>query len=359
MGSESWKADDVLTEIISICLAPDAEFGSRLSDWEKKHPIDIIEGGLLRFIPFIYRRIVDLKIEARDYNIMRGAYYKSWWYQTVFQKENVEFLESVGVGFPFFALLKGVALQNSVYGNDPRTRPCDDVDILVSPQERMKAVEYLFAQGFQLDSVYTLPYVMNFRKSAPFIKDKLSVDLNWGVYEYAKNPDYFLDLTFQEITINHKSFSILSDTDNLIHTFLHGSGWNSVPSTRWILDAALLILRGEIDWDKFTQRVIDNGWQTPMIEQIEYLEEFGVYIPGSAKKALVENGRDFMGKAMYTYQRQPSLIARRILRLLYSDFLTYTTVNNRKRSIWSYVTIESKILKSFIEEYLRAKRKAQ
>lgn len=355
MSRESWKADGSLAEIISLCLSSDSEFSAKLKKWESRQSIDIIDGGLLRFIPFLYRRILDLNIDARDKNIMRGVYYKSWWYQTVFQQENVKFLESIINDFPRFALIKGVALQHSIYRNDPRTRPCDDVDILVDSRDRIKAVKYLLTRGFRLDSDYTLTYVMNFRKSASFVNDKISVDLNWGLFEYSRQPKYFRELELQLVKSGEIDFLTLADTENLIHTFLHGAGWNSVSSTRWIMDAALLVKKGNIDWQRFTKIVIANGWQYPLINQIEYLEEFEIFIPRTTKAEIASSKRDHFGEAMYLYQRQPKLISRRVLRFLYSDYLTYLTVNGFTNSLFNYFRLQPKVLKNFIVQYFLAK----
>jgi hypothetical protein len=356
MNKIFWKADSSLIPILRICLAPDSNVEPLLREWEKANSVDVIDGGLIRYIPFLYRRFLDLKIEPRDNYILRGAYFKSWWAQTVFQRENLEFLFALDYRFPEFALLKGTALQHSVYASDPRTRPCDDVDILVDPCLRHSAAAYLIAEGFRLDSVYTLDYVMNFRKSAPFVKGGISIDLNWGLYEYSRNFDSFSELDFQRIKAGPNEVKILSDTDNLIHSIIHGSGWNPVPTTRWILDAALLIKRGSIDWDKFANKVIKNGWQYPLLDQLNYLVELGISIPDSTRMRILTSKPDPWGKAMYFYQRQPRLIARRILRFLYADYLMFITVNQLKNSPARYLLLQRKVLKNFILQYIHAKK---
>lgn len=345
-----WKADEKLTPILKMCLAPESEVERLLRQWESENSIDVIDGGLIRYVPYLYRRLLNLKIEPRDNYILRGAYFKSWWAQTVYQKGNLEFLGNLNTEFPEFALLKGVALQNSVYSNDPRTRPCEDVDILVDPLERMRAAQYLLGVGFKLDSVYSLNYVMNFRKSAPFRRDDISIDLNWGLYEYSKNPNFYKALDFQSVTIAEKQFRILSDTDNLIHTIIHGSGWNPMPSTRWILDAALLISNSQIDWDLFVEKVIINGWQYPLIDQIAYLTEYKIEIPLYVMTSIRESKADKFGKAMFFYQKQPSIWNRRLLRIAYADYLAFLTNSRSTNSFGNFIRIEPKVIVNFLRE---------
>ena len=350
MSKVFWKADERLTPILKICLAPDSEVEKFLREWEEKYTVDIVDGGSIRYIPYLYRRLLDLKIEPRDNYILRGAYFKSWWSQTVFQKGNVEFLSHLESEFPDFALLKGVALQHSVYSSDPRTRPCDDVDILVNPNERRRAADYLLDAGFNLDSVYSLNYVLKFRKSAPFVRDDISIDLNWGLYEYSKNPSYYEDLRFQSINIGKKEFKLLSDTDNLIHTIVHGSGWNPVPSTRWILDATLLIKNGQIDWKQFVEKVNSNGWQYPLIEQITYLEQFKIYIPKDAKSSIENSDFDKFGKAMFFYQKQPNIWNRRLLRIAYADYLAFITNGKLKNTFTNFIRFEAESILNILRE---------
>lgn len=350
MAKVFWKANERLTPILKICLAPDSEVEKFLREWEARFTVDIVDGGLIRYIPYLYRRLLDLKIEPRDNYILRGAYFKSWWSQTVFQKGNVEYLSNLDSRFPDFSLLKGVALQNSVYSADPRTRPCDDVDILVNPIERKQAVAYLLNDGFKLDSVYSLNYVLRFRKSAPFVQDDISIDLNWGLYEYSKNPNYYEGLSFQSINIGKKEFKILSDTDNLIHIIVHGSGWNPVPSTRWILDATLLIKNGQIDWKEFVEKVNSNGWQYPLIDQITYLEQFKIYIPTEAKRSIESSDFDKFGRAMFFYQKQSNIWNRRLLRIAYADYLAFITNAKLRNTFVNFLRFETESIFNILRE---------
>jgi hypothetical protein len=186
------------------------------------------------------------------------------------------------------------------------------------------------------------------------MRETVSIDLNWGLYEYARIPHYFNELKYQSKNAGVNEVKILSDTDNLIHSIIHGSGWNPVPSTRWILDAALLINKGNVDWEEFTTKVINNGWQYPLIEQLKYLQEFGILIPNLVQVQISTSKPDPFGKAMHLYQRQPKLTVRRFLRFLYSDYLTYITVNNLRNDPTRYLRVQTKVFKSFIFQYIHA-----
>jgi hypothetical protein len=260
----------------------------------------------------------------------------------VFHKKNIEFLGTVGDKLPTFSFLKGIALQNSIYSSDPHTRPCEDVDIFVFPENLNAAINFLLDLGFtpNTSKTYSLNHVTKFRKSVSFTKDDISLDLNWGLYEYSKSNKYFSRIHFKSITINDFNYYILDDTYNLIHTLLHATGWNPTPSTRWIIDAALLIRKGEINWSEFEKTVTENGWQYPLSLQLEYLVEFGVPVPLSTKKAFSQIKPDLFCKAMYFYQSQPTRFGRRVCRLFYSDYLAFITNNNIKNSFFNYLWIE-------------------
>ena len=133
---------------------------------------------------------------------------------------------------------------------------------------------------------------------------------------------------------------------------LHGAGWNSTPSTRWILDAALLIRTGSIDWNLFEKVVIENGWQYPLILQLDYLGEFGVFVPIGTKNTIRSSKRDWLGIAMYLYLSQSSLLVRRFTRLLYGDYLAYITNQRLEHSGWTFIRVEFLVLHSLTREYL-------
>ena len=357
MKRESWKADAPSTGILKICLAPDNQVESAMRAWEDEYSIDVIRAGLTRFVPYLFRRLSDLKIDARDYQIIRGVYYKSWWFQTVHQKNNLAFLALLGDGFPQFTLLKGVALQQSVYSRDPRTRPCDDVDVFIQPSDRRAAVDYLMERGFVLDGPFSLEYALSFRKSIAFKRDDISIDLCWGLFEYAANPGYTKSLSLREVTIEEGQFTVLDDTANLIHTCLHGAGWNREPSTRWILDAALLIQHGDIDWNTFTSLAIENGWQIPLIDQLIYLGEFGAVVPAEVLERLRQSKKRTSGKMMYFYQKQSNLLFRKILRAKYAEYLTYITLNGMRNNPWNYIKVELRVLPALILEFISSRPK--
>ena len=354
VSNKNWKAVSH-SAIVNLCLIEDTQIQAALEEWEDKVSISMIDAGHVRYVPFLYRRIIDLNLESQNREIskiIKGVYFKTWWQQTVFQKKNIEFLASKQSEMPKFSFLKGVALQNSIYANDPRTRPCDDVDIFVNRTDLDTAVAFLSEQGFQLDSPYSMEYVLNFRKSASFTRDGLSIDLNWGLYDYTRGNKYTQDLQFQKVNIEGATFLILSDTFNLIHSMLHGAGWNSTPSTRWILDAALLIRTGSIDWNLFEKVVIENGWQYPLILQLDYLGEFGVFVPIGTKNTIRSSKRDWLGIAMYLYLSQSSLLVRRFTRLLYGDYLAYITNQRLEHSGWTFIRVEFLVLHSLTREYL-------
>jgi len=215
----------------------------------------------------------------------------------------------------------------------------------------MRAVDLLYGAGFKLDSVYSLRYVMNFRKSASFVREDVSLDLNWGLYEYSKNPNFYEKLKFQSSENESNQLRILSDTDNLIHTIIHGSGWNPTPSTRWILDAALLIKNGKINWALFVENVIFNGWQYPLIDQIEYLMDYGIKIPSHVITSIRESEFDKFGIAMFTYQKQPNKRNRRLLRIAYADYLAFLTNNQKANNLGNYIRIELRVLLAFLMEF--------
>ena len=359
MKRESWKADAPSTGILKICLAPDNQVESAMRAWEDEYSIDVIRAGLTRFVPYLFRRLSDLKIDARDYQIIRGVYYKSWWFQTVHQKNNLAFLALLGDGFPQFTLLKGVALQQSVYSRDPRTRPCDDVDVFIQPSDRRAAVDYLMERGFVLDGPFSLEYALSFRKSIAFKRDDISIDLCWGLFEYSANPHYVASLPTREVRIEEGAFTVLDDTANLLHTCLHGAGWNREPSTRWILDAALLIQSGSIDWKTLVDLAVKNGWQYPLSKQLMYLGEFGALAPDWVITTLEQSKKSISGRAMYFYQRQSNLTIRKILRAIYAEYLVHITINELKNSPINYLKIEMKTLPTLVNEFITSRSRVR
>jgi len=164
-------------------------------------------------------------------------------------------------------VLKGPALARTYYP-DPVTRPSDDIDLLVKPDDFIKSREILKSLGY-------LWLGDRFEKSRDFFCEEVfilesknagfcQVELHWDLLRFnaVKRKRGVEDLFKNSELINSSSISFysLSKIDMLLHLVLH-LFWDHNQSIRlnWIYDIYLLAnsLKVPEDWKILQQKCVD------------------------------------------------------------------------------------------------------
>jgi hypothetical protein len=264
--------------LIKACLASIEDFEPRLRAWESLLEIGDIDYASLRLVPYLYRRAQSFGVNLRDGGIAKGLYLRSWYlYNTagIAPMQKLSNLDSLAGAI----VLKGAALRQTIYRNDPPTRPADDVDFLI-PRCRMEsAVGQLQSMEFVIDSIFSIFPMVNLRNSIGLRNGPLNVDLHWGINPICLDPDFFQRM-FSRASAGQMGYLLASPTDNLIHTLIHGYGSNQIAPIRWILDAALLVEEGDIDWSLLEVELFRTGWGQMGKHQIAILTQvYDVKVP--------------------------------------------------------------------------------
>lgn len=364
MGSFSRLSENVLQvgvqnssqheHLLSACLSESSsDFEESVRSWERIQVIDDIDYASMRLIPYLYKQSLKFKIDLRDKGICKGLYLKSWYTSQVRSAMPQQELSEQGL-LQGSVILKGAALQQTIYLTDPPTRPADDIDLLVSPVNKRSQLSTLIEVGFKLDGPFSADTVLNLRNSANLIRGASNVDVHWSIFPICYDPDFNQRLVARATMGNH-GFLIPSATDNLIHALVHGYGSNIIQPIRWVLDAVLLIRSGEIDWPLFKKEVEATGWGPIVSHQLEYLRQaFDISLPeGLSFRA--PNGYLIWLSSMYL--RTDALWLRRILRLLGWDFAVLAANVGVVPTFVNYFRIFPLLAKSFLQEFAEFLRK--
>lgn len=323
--------------LLQACLAEDAEFAALFERWQDSVDLDDVDYGSHRLLPYLYRKLERLGVSARDQGRLRGIYARFW---ALHHTKATPALDAVAdLPMPYL-VLKGTALQTLVYGNDPATRPSDDVDILVHPRDREQALRHLLRSGFELEVDLPLETYLHLRKGANLVRVGVAVDLHWNIFYWSADP-LLIDRMFEravEIDYRGRPLRSLGPTDTLLHTVIHGFGINTVPPIRWVLDAALLIRSGQIDWTLFETEVIASGWGRATSMQLRILADvFGVEVPIGVIHRLRAGGGRFDFALQWAHLRVRSIWGKRWARLAGWDARVFENNLQRKASVLELV----------------------
>ncbi|MGD0277803.1 MAG: nucleotidyltransferase family protein [Smithella sp.] len=164
-------------------------------------------------------------------------------------------------------LLKGLSYMEDIYG-DTFARAMSDIDLLIRPVDRIKALEYLLTEGY---SNYVIPSFKGSQNDftnltdligeAHFMKKSgaltVSIDLHWRLRAgYPMNDYLALDKFpwWQEtgtVIIGGIPARRLSPEMQFIHLALHFAIHHQYTGLRWFVEMGLFIKRfgNDLDWE--------------------------------------------------------------------------------------------------------------
>jgi hypothetical protein len=154
------------------------------------------------------------------------------------------------------AVIKGAATRLLVY-DDHATRACLDLDVLVSPEDRVRAAEALVAIGFSL-----APKSRNISHALELSRDRVNVDLHWGLLREGR-----LRRDLSKFMLarrrRHADIFILHPDDALFLMLVHPafakhlSGWNM--GLHRVADILRWLRMQPVDWRAVLAQLRDNG----------------------------------------------------------------------------------------------------
>jgi len=355
-----WKPSPEQSLLVRACLSNCSELESFLRKWESEYDFDAIDFGCMRLLPYLYRRLEACGIVAVDHGRIKGIYTRYWYLHNTKAIPSLTELALLRNNGMRFLLLKGTSLQFLIYGQDPPTRPADDVDILINSDQLNAWVSQMSQLGFQSTSHYSQSYSLATRKSMGWEKPGSSIDLNWRLNEFSLDPAFEQRVFTRSVPISIRDFTFDSPciADHFLHTVLHGSGWNQVPTVRWILDSCLLAREmSESDWLVVVTEIGLCGWRTPMLEQMEFLrDEYQANIPGWVINEVAALKKSHAGILAHRALTLPTRSARRRARVFYAEYLNNRNYMGGSGLGWKYPFRLPTVLISMFAEYRRATR---
>jgi signal peptidase I len=260
--------DDFLTYILST-LRNESSKPPKATIHEWSEVLSLLKPHWI--IPLLYRQIGALPPELRPTEDVLQKMRKSFLVSRVrcfhMEKQLSKIIKAFHDGGVRPLVLKGPTLALSVYP-DPAMRPNSDLDLLVLPQQMLKARDILEQQDYKCLGK-RFENCKDFYSEETFVpqRDKREnrvIELHWdlhslsGISREAKLEDLFQRAV--KIEKSGLTFETLNPVDALIHRAINMAIWhNRDIRLIWIYDTALLAqhLRSPEDWEVLQKRSID------------------------------------------------------------------------------------------------------
>ncbi|HYN77930.1 MAG TPA: nucleotidyltransferase family protein [Lamprocystis sp. (in: g-proteobacteria)] len=165
-------------------------------------------------------------------------------------------LTKAGVGCAFF---KGAAVRERLYPQ-PSDRPAADLDLLVAPKERDRAVRVLCAAGFALQGI---PDTVSHEIS--LLDSHASVDLHWGLFRPGRARFDLTPALLHTTRLEH-GLPLVSDNANLLVLLVHPAFAKHVNGRAAklirVVDLDRILRTIEPDWDWILHLIDAAGLRT-------------------------------------------------------------------------------------------------
>lgn len=261
--------------------------------------------------PAIYRNLSSLGIPDHQLHFLREAHTRTWAMNQLLTRSAQDATQILSANNFDFVLLKGAALGLRVYG-DIGARRLTDVDVLVRHSCRLGAIQALTKNNYKcVFSNRKLQAVMSHLHSAAFRKDNGGeIDIHWNLLRTSCWSDADEMCWGRAIKMDWQGTAALAlcDTDHLFHTMSHAFAseiYGNTASPIWMVDAALLIERQQIDWQEFERLCAERRLASSVLIQSQRLNKvLGYTAMPPSTVSFLKNQRVFFCEHMEALSRR-------------------------------------------------------
>jgi Uncharacterised nucleotidyltransferase len=217
-------------------------------------------------------------------------------------------VRALGEGGVAVASVKGPLLALQLYG-DLGHRNSGDLDLIVAEHDVVRADAILQAQGYRRNepgfelTPRQLKAHLRFHRENEYCNPTTGIrlELKWRLFNSAGAGEW--DREWREVA--GQRVAILSPRDNLLYLFAHGArhGWFRL---FWLVDAALLLRAGPVDWEDTASEARRLGVQRPLLQGATLARDLLGVPPPPVLARLAREQEELMGILAFRACRQIS-----------------------------------------------------
>jgi hypothetical protein len=304
------ESDELLLSA-GLSTSPDDALAS-WQRWNRDSAIEYAGAAAFEILPLVYRNLTSLGRSDPELARLRGIYRYTWSTNQLLYRTGahaIAALEEAGIES---LVLKGAALGPVAYG-DPGVRRMADFDLLVPRERASEAVRALIPRFTASEGFSSIEDLVAGRHAVALEDaDGREVDLHWYTLWYSA-PDDAVWARAERAQVGQIEVSVMSPADQLVQVCVHGSGWPTEGSIRWVADAAVLVQSSadRLDWDVVVAEARRRHLSLHLLEALSYLRHaFGVPVPESVTVELAETRRSARERLVRRASSRPSMPAR-------------------------------------------------
>lgn len=263
-------------------------------EWRSTVDLDRFDEGSRRMLPLLHRNLDSFGVKDPWMLKFKGVYRMTWYQNHLLFYHSLGVIRALQHAGIETMILKGARLTLTHY-RDYGLRPMTDFDLLVPMSKIATAVRILEENGWASTSRLPLPLSDGFlasRNANQFKGDAaVELDLHWHTLFECCEPDADEDFWkgAARAEIEDTPVFVLSATDELLVTCVHGAAGNQLSSIRWVADAMMILKSSTVDWDRLVVQAYRHHLVLHMRETLSYLrDEMGAQLPEKTMQVLQE-----------------------------------------------------------------------
>jgi hypothetical protein len=297
--------------LLKACVLDGDEALDSWRRWRATTSLETIDAGSIRLLPMLADTLQRLGAEDPEFGKYRGVQRRTWARSRLLFRGAGRILAALnGAQIPAMAL-KGLALASTYYPTDSM-RPMGDIDLLVPRDEAFRSFDVLESIGWR--SVHRRPSRLAhlaIHHALPFqdpTTSEVDADIHWGML-YGRYSDAAEAATWDAavpIEIEGATAVAPCAADLLIHVCIHGMRWNDMPPVRWVVDAAMIVRSGRVDWEHLVIQSSRWGAALPLARAFAYLRgELRLAIPDEVIGRLDAQASTPTDEFLFAFEQKP------------------------------------------------------
>jgi Uncharacterised nucleotidyltransferase len=263
--------------LLKACLLNGAEALAAWQAWHNSTNLDYIDIHSIRLLPFLAAQLFHLGVEDPAFEKYRGVQRRAWAHNQLLFHAAAAILKRLKTEQIPAMALKGVVLASSYY-ESMSLRPMDDIDLLVRRVDALRALTQLEGLGWLVLPGQFQPRTPDDCAVRPACalenpSNLAQVDLHWRLLwaRFSEDAERMLWQRAIPFEIDGAGCVAPCPADLLVHVCAHGARWSDPPSVRWVIDAALVVRAGNVDWTHVCSQAERLGLAVPLLETLDYL----------------------------------------------------------------------------------------
>jgi O-antigen/teichoic acid export membrane protein len=235
-----------------------------------------LEPGNFELMPLAYRNLAKTVQDDPRLPRLKGIYRRSWVKNNVLVGRTSEIAEELqAAGIPAL-FLEGVTVALRFYG-DVALRPTNALHVLVAPDDVAEAAARLARRGWtgRPGSGRYPSWHILFDGSGHLcvLRSALAVDFVCAGDKSAEAPLWH---AAECLELGEAKVLVPTPTDALLAACVAGARHTLLPRTQWLVDAAMILRRRELDWDRLVELAVTRGQRLRLREALGCILELPI-----------------------------------------------------------------------------------